>query len=265
MIEEPLYGRNAQDCAWMEGKDWWYTREFDIPPGFLGERVELQFAGLDTTANVWINGRHVGSHDNMFVPVTMDVTGALREGRNVVAVRLDVGLRTAEGKPIEKLGAMGTSASDTPRMWIRKAQFVFSWDWAPRLLSCGIWRGVELRSYDDAILRDVFLRTFLLPEGDARVEVLLEVENLSDSQMPLRARVSLSGHAGEHAAELRSTLRPGLQTLSTEVGVPDPALWWPAPLGGPNLYDCRVVVEAGERSSEQRSFRYGLREVELIR
>jgi beta-mannosidase len=265
IIEEPLHGRNARDCAWMEDKDWWYVREFDVPLGFLSERVELYFAGLDTAADVWVNGRHVGSHDNMFVPVTMDVTGALREGRNIVAVRLDVGLRSAEGKPIEKYGAMGTSASDTPRMWTRKAQFTFSWDWAPRLLTCGIWRGVELRSYNGAILRDVCLRTSLLPEGDARVEVLLQVENLSDAETQLRAKVSLSGHGGEHTAQLRSTLRPGLQTLTTEIDVPDPALWWPAPLGDPNLYDCRVVVEAGRGSLEQRSFRYGLREVELIR
>jgi beta-mannosidase len=265
MIEEPLHGRTARDCVWMEGKDWWYIREFAVPLGFLSERVEIHFAGLDTTAEVWVNGWHVGSHDSMFVPVSMDVTGALREGRNIVAVKLNVGLRSAEGKHIEKYGAMDTSASDTPRMWIRKAQFTFSWDWAPRLLTCGIWRGVELRSYDGVALRDVCLRTSLLPEGDARVKVLLEVENLTDSEMPLRATVSLSGRGGEHTAELRSTLRPGLQTLTAEIDVPDPALWWPAPLGDPNLYYCRVVVADGGQSLEEKSFRYGLREVELLR
>jgi beta-mannosidase len=115
VIEEPLYGRNALDCRWIEDKDWWYTRVFEVPSGFLGERVELHFAGLDTTADVWVNGRHVGSHNNMFVPVTLDVTEVIREGRNLVVVRLDVGLRAVEDKPIGKYGAMGTSASDTPR------------------------------------------------------------------------------------------------------------------------------------------------------
>ena len=265
VIEEPLYGRNARDCAWMEGKDWWYTREFEVPPGFPGASVELHFAGLDTTADVWVNGRHAGSHDNMFVPLALDVTDAVREGRNLLVVRLDVGLRAVEDRPVGKYGAMGTSASNTPRMWIRKAQFTFSWDWAPRLLTCGIWRGVELRSHAGVALRDFCLRTSLLPEGDARVETSLEVENLTGVETQLRATVSLSGHGNEHAAELRSTLQPGLQSVTAEIDVPDPALWWPAPLGDPNLYDCRVVVATDGRTLEERNFRYGLREVELIR
>jgi beta-mannosidase len=264
MIEEPLHGRNAPDCRWMEDKDWWYTREFEVSPGFLGERVELHFAGLDTTADVWVNGQHVGSHNNMFVPVTLDVTDMIREGRNLVVVRLDVGLRAVEDKPIGKYGAMGTSASDTPRMWIRKAQFTFSWDWAPRLLTCGIWRWVELRTHDRVTLRDVCLRTSLHPDGDARVEALLEVENLADEKTPIQAIVLLSGH-GEYTAELQATLRPGLQTLTAEIDVADPALWWPAPLGEPNLYDCRVVVMSDGQTVDQKCFRYGLREVELIR
>jgi beta-mannosidase len=264
VIEEPLHGRNARDCAWMEGKDWWYAREFEVPSSSLGERVELHFAGLDTTADVWVNGRHVGAHDNMFVPIVLDVTGVVREGPNLVVVRVDVGLRTAEGRPVGKYGAMGTSASDTPRMWIRKAQFTFRWDWAPRLLTCGIWRGVELRSYDRVALRDVCLRTSLRPGGEARVEALLEVENLTDVETPTQASVFLSGH-GEYTAELQATLQPGLQTLTAEIDVTEPALWWPAPLGEPNLYDCRVVVKAHGQILGQKTFRYGLREVELIR
>ncbi len=263
VIGEPLYGSNAQDCAWMEGKDWWYAREFEVPSSSLSERVELHFAGLDTTADVWVNGRHVGAHDNMFVPVILDVTGVVREGRNLVVVRVDAGLRAAEGRPVGKYGAMGTSASDTPRMWIRKAQFTFRWDWAPRLLTCGIWRGVELRSYERVALRDVCLQTSLRPDGEARVEALLEVENLSDFETPTQASVLLSGR-GEYIAELQATLQPGLQTLTAEIDVPEPALWWPAPLGEPNLYDCRVVVMADGQILSQESFRYGLREVELI-
>jgi len=261
-IEEPLFGRNALDCRWIEDKDWWYSREFEISPDFVDERVELYFAGLDTTADVWVNGQHVGSHNNMFVPFTVDVTDAVREGRNSIAVRLDVGLRAVEGKPTEKYGKMGTSASDTPRLWMRKAQFTFSWDWAPRLLTCGIWRGVELRSYDGVALRDVCLRTSLRPDGGATVEASLEAENLTSTEVPIEAAIVLSG-PGEYRAELRASLRPGLQTLTSEVDVPDPELWWPAPLGEPHLYDCRVELVSDGRTLEGSSFRYGLREVGL--
>jgi beta-mannosidase len=264
IIEEPLYGRNALACQWVATKDWWYSREFDVPYDFVGDRVELYFAGLDTTADVWVNGRHVGSHNNMFVPCTMDVTGVVHEGRNLVVVRIDVGLRAAQDKEMEKYGKMTTTSLDLPRLWIRKPQFSFRWDWAPRLLTCGIWRGVMLRSYREVALRDVCLRTTLQPDGSAQIQALVEVENLKQSATAVMVTATLAGH-GEHSHSFEAEFQPGVQQVTTEIAIPDPALWWPAPLGEPNLYDYQVSLEAHGEVLDEIRFRYGLREVALIK
>jgi beta-mannosidase len=262
LIGEPLYGLNAADCAWMEEKDWWFSRRFDVPGWFGGDRIELHFAGLDTTADIWLNGRRVGSHNSMFVGCTADVTSLVQPGPNLLVVRVDAGLRQTRGKEVEKYAAMG-SANRAPFMWVRKASFSWEWDWSPRLLTCGIWRGVELRGYRRAALRDLYLHTRLAADGSAEVTATLEVESFVTERQEATIEITLSGH-GKHTTALPATLEPGVQTLTGRLRIPQPALWWPAPLGQPNLYDCRVALVVSGEIVDESALRYGLREVALI-
>ncbi len=261
LIPEPLYGCNAAALGWMEEKDWWYSRTFDVPDGFGGDRFELHFAGLDTTADVWLNGVHVGRHNTMFVGCTIDVTHALHPGPNLLVVRLDSGLRQTRGKELARYAGMH-SANGAPFMWVRKASFTWEWDWSPRLLTCGIWRSVELRAYHRAALRDLHLQTRLAPNGIAEVDAALEVESFGPDPQPAVLEITLSGH-GEHRAQMETALGPGTQTLEIRLRIPEPALWWPAGLGAPDLYDCRVTLAIGGEIVDERSLRYGVRELRL--
>ncbi len=259
VIDEPLHGLNSRDCAWMEEMDWWHSRSFALGRANMGERIELVFGGLDTTADLWLNGEHLGRTNNMHVAQTFDVTEVARAGRNLLVVRLDVGLRAVEGKDLERYAML---RGPEPRVYMRKAQFTFGWDWAPRLATCGIWRPVELRSYRRAALRELCLRTRLGPDGAATVEVLAEVENLTGGLLPAALSLALSRDE-THAVNLEAMLEPGTGEMAGEIRIEDPELWWPAPLGEPALYEVTAVLHSGARELERRSFRYGLREVTL--
>ncbi|MFW6118756.1 MAG: beta-mannosidase [Planctomycetota bacterium] len=262
LLDEPLYGRNALECRWMERVDWWYARRFHLPADRIRHHTELVFAGLDTTADVWLNGRHLGSSSNAHVSHVFDVSKAVQPGMNRVVVRVDAGVRAAEDREVERY-LMNTAGEELPRMWIRKPQFTFQWDWAPRLLTCGIWRDVELCSYDALALRDVALRTDLQSDGSARIEALAEVENFSDGPVPADLAVALN-RGDEQRLTLGQDLQPGMTELTGELILDDPDLWWPRPLGQPSLYDVSVVLHADGELADSRAFRYGIREVELI-
>jgi len=263
IIDEPLYGLNAPDCAWMERKDWWYSRTFDLAADQIGDRVELTFHGLDTTADIWLNGRPAGHSNNMHVPHTFDVTRAVQPGCNLLVVRVDAGLRAVEGKDLTRY-QMDSSGEPSPRPWVRKAQFTFKWDWAPRLLTCGIWRPVDLHSYRSAALRDVCLRSRLQPDGSARVEVIAEVENFGPEPLNVQVKLDLSRGA-THGTVLNDTVSAGVHVLSGTVTVDHPDLWWPAPLGQPALYEVSAALLAGGKEADRRRFPYGIREVSLLR
>jgi beta-mannosidase len=260
LIDEPLYGQNAPDCRWVEEKDWWYARTFDLPADAVGGRVELHFEGLDCTADVWLNGAHLGRTNNANIPHTLDATAAARAGLNRLVVRVDTGTRAAAGKELLPYSMHG---AEEPRVWMRKAQFTYGWDWASRLATCGIWRRVELRAFQAAALRDVCLRTHLEGDGSARVEVLAEVENLSGAALSVQVEVTLSRGAA-YTTLLKGKIAPGVHTLSGELAIPEPDLWWPAPLGGQPLYDVTAVLSARRRELDRRAFRHGLREVALL-
>jgi beta-mannosidase len=263
------FAENARLFRAREGKDWWLSREFEVESP--SQRSELCFEGVDVDADAWLNGVHLGHHEDAHVSWAVDVTAALRAGMNRLVVRLDDGTRRAAGCEHERYAGLEEDLFEEhgPRMWVRKPQYVWRWDWAPRLLTCGIWRSVELRGHDAVALRDVSLRTRLGDDGTATVEASCEVECFEAScevecfeASEGRVELRLSRGADSYLASAPLPPEAGLQRLPLTLEIADPELWWPAPHGEPALYECRAVVEVGSHSS-RRDFRYGLRTIEL--
>jgi beta-mannosidase len=101
VIQEPLFGQNAKSCEWMEEKDWWYSTAFRLAEEFIGDHVELHFGGVDTLADIWLNGQSMGRSCNALVPYTVDVTDAIGPGENLLVVRVDCGMRWARQQDLE--------------------------------------------------------------------------------------------------------------------------------------------------------------------
>ena len=122
--------------------------EFTVPDGLRARRGgagrdALTFEGLDTLADVWLNGTYVGSTRNAFISHAFDVAGAsCRPGTNLLVVRVDTGLRWACTQDCDRYRWPG-DATMAERIWLRRAQFTGGWDWGPRLLTVGIWRPVD--------------------------------------------------------------------------------------------------------------------------
>ncbi len=156
LLDPPFYHMNAEKCQWVERREWWYRTTFTGPSLSGTDRQLLVFDGLDTYATIYLNGEEIGSHANMFVAVAFDVTGKVRPGQpNTLAVRFDPVLDRVGGREVP--GQWGGYGPE--RVWVRKAQCHFSWDWGPRLVSVGLWQGVRLEGFRTARLKDIFFRT----------------------------------------------------------------------------------------------------------
>ena len=74
-------------AEFLEGvDDWTYTTTFDAPAAESGWSRELVFDGIDTIADVWLNGAHIIGARNMFIPHRADVDVLLRETGNELKV-----------------------------------------------------------------------------------------------------------------------------------------------------------------------------------
>jgi beta-mannosidase len=256
-IEDPFYDQNEKKCAWIEDREWWYRLRFEGPSQPLrpDERLELVFHGLDTFVTLWLNGEKLGQHQNMFRKAVFDVTGRLRIGQpNTLALCFD--------RPLDHVDRASLSrywGGNTERVFMRKAQFGYGWDWGPRLPTLGIWRPVELRRQMRATIQGVHFYTLEIDRTTDRalVAVQVEVERFATDQ-PLTVHIKL-GQAVEQAL----TLSRDQQSATAYLQVGHPRLWWTHDLGEPALYDLQVTLSQDGIELAQHLSQVGIRTLVL--
>ncbi len=183
-IPDPFYDRNETEVAWMEQREFWYRTKFMASGGAPGpeERVLLTFHGLDTFAILYLNGNLLGRSQNMFREAVFDVSNKLKWGQeNTLAVRFDPPLSKVDpDNPFKS-----TWGRNPERVFMRKAQYGYGWDWGPRLPTVGIWRPVELKRHRTAALLGTQFATLRIDAGEGP----LTLPELQGKQTPRSALV----------------------------------------------------------------------------
>ena len=274
LIPDPFWRDNEKRLQWVGEEDWTYRTTFRADTRFLeAEVVELLFHGLDTFAEVLLNGEPILETDNMFRRWRVEVTRRLRDGENRLEIRfrspLPEGLAAYRALPYPL--PAGNDRGDPPaRVFIRKAAYHYGWDWGPRFVTQGIWRPVELVAWRGARLRDAHITTDSISPRQALLTAQVEVEATRGEAGQREAGggvpVTLSISSPEEsfpAVFYEAVLEPGLNRYSLPFHIPEPRLWWPNGVGEPHFYTVRVVLNAGVRT-DTLSTRLGIREVELV-
>ncbi len=268
-IKDPFYDRNEELCAWMEEREWWYRLTFEAPakPLGAGERWRLVFHGLDTFVTIWLNGEKIGTHENMFREAAFDVSERLLAGQpNTLALCFDRPLDHIEGYEDFK----ENWGPYQPRVFMRKAQFSYGWDWGPRLPNIGIWRPVELRREMRAVITGTHFYTLEIDAAQSRALVAVKVEaERWASQGALAANVRLTWPEASPVPRPPVTGRVMLRGEGVEVSgtaylaVENAALWWTHDLGDPALYALQVALEENGATLDQRGQMVGIRTITL--
>jgi beta-mannosidase len=171
VIADPFQLMNELGCQWVDEQAVSYRTEFEFTPDAARPRRALCFEGLDTVCHVYLNGESVAAHENMFTPLELDVSERLVTGTNRLEVRFDSAVKfgaEARAHYFAEQGLADTTARFDERSFVRKAQYMYGWDWGPRLVSVGIWRPVSLVEYA-ARIRDVHVTQAHDADGAVRV------------------------------------------------------------------------------------------------
>ncbi len=258
-IPDPFFGANELDLQWIEERDWEYRAEFPVPVRLLAEpEVELVADGLDTVATVFLNGKKIAATDNMFIGHRWPVKPLLRAGANELRIVFGSAMRhIREARPDftpprEFQDFVGNSVR------IRKQQCQFGWDWGPRFVTAGVWRGIRLEAHRGNRLAGV--RVTQRHAADGRRVTLSLAPELARPEPGATYSVTLS-LGGKIVAEIENA-----DAASLELEVPRPRLWWPAGQGEQPLYDLVVTARdaAGREIGAVRQ-RIGLRTIVLDR
>ena len=157
-LPDPFCGMNEKKIQWVEEEDWEYKTTFTVSAEQLKrDEAILSLEGLDTYADVYLNGALLLSADNMFVGYKVSVKDILRPGKN----RLHIYFHSPIKKTLPQWRSNGFNypADNDHRdehlsVFTRKAPYSYGWDWGIRMVTSGIWRPITLSFQDVASIED---------------------------------------------------------------------------------------------------------------
>ena len=193
LIEDPLFGENLKKLSWIYDADWTYECLFDADGEILSQKnIYLFFEGIDTFSEILLNGILLGKTDNMFLAYKFPVNGIVKEKGNRLVVRIfssvGIGKQKNDGKNYRAL-------FNQDRLFLRKAQCQFGWDWAPDLPGIGIWLPAYLLADGGIVIEDLKLTS--RTDGTVTFALSLKTDRSLEN-------CSLCICAGERSAEYRA-------------------------------------------------------------
>ncbi|MDG1477232.1 MAG: glycoside hydrolase family 2 protein [Vicingaceae bacterium] len=260
LIEEPYWKTNEDSLQWIENVDWKYQKTFTITEDQLqDDNIEIEFEGLDTYAEVKLNGKHIISANNMFRTWKVEIKPLLKVGENVLEVQFISPINYNKEKYNNypyKLPSGCETGETRVSSFTRKAAYHFGWDWGPRFVTSGIWKPIKVNAWNDAKITDVYVQTKSISETEA----ILSTEITIESSNPEEKDIFIIINGEKH----QKTIKNGSNTIKHELKIENPKLWWCNGMGNAHLYDLQVAIFDGDVKIDHKDSRYGIRTIELV-
>lgn len=269
-LPDPFYGMNEEKVRWVENEDWIYKTSFVVTEDQLArDAAVLVFEGLDTYADIYLNGSLLKRTDNMFVGYTLPVKDVLRRGENRLQVFFHSPIR-------QTLPQWETDGFEYPAdndhsdkrvsIYSRKAPYSYGWDWGIRLATSGIWHPVTLTFYDAARIEDCYVRQTSVSADLAKLENRIDITSVAAAPQKAEVTVAYSYKGGEPVTVHKEvTLQPGSNELMLPIEIQRPHLWMPNGWGEPALYDMDTQVKVEGRIVASQKERIGLRTIRVVK
>jgi len=275
VIPDPFFGDNEKRLQWIGLTDWEYIDDFEVSAATLRHaHIDLVFEGLDTFADVQLNGRPVLSADNQFRSWRVDARPSLHLGRNTLRILFHS--PTNRMTPIvAKLPVLipGTGYEPLDRAkgiypvshYMRKAPYSYGWDWGPKFVTEGIWKPIRLEAWDTARVTGFHVRQDSVTADRAVLEARLDLD--SDVSGPARLQLRMTAPDGTHLPTIDTavTLDLGENHLLTPLRIARPQRWYPNGYGPQSRYRLEATVLRNGVALAAAELKTGLRSVELQR
>lgn len=257
-IKDPFYRTNEDATRALFWKDYVFTRTFDVDEELLAQQhIVLVCEGLDTLAEISINGTFLAKTDNMHRTWKFQAKKLLHPGKNEIQIVFRSVLRFIEDYPYEahkKINYIPCGSMKGNQL-LRKAHSMFGWDWGPQTIDAGIFRDIYLQGYSHARIEDIRIHQ----QHAKNVSVQTSI-TLSESVPGQKLCVELSEDGADKPLQTKLCKTNADGVAAVDFVIENPKLWWPNDYGDQPLYIVRTTLldEAGT-SLESITRRIGLR------
>ena len=257
-IKDPFYRTNEDATRALFWKDYVFTRTFDVDEELLAQQhIVLVCEGLDTLAEISINGTFLAKTDNMHRTWKFQTKKLLHPGKNEIQIVFRSVLRFIEDYPYEahkKINYIPCGSMKGNQL-LRKAHTMFGWDWGPQTIDAGIFRDIYLQGYSHARIEDIRIHQ----QHAKNVSVQTSI-TLSESVPGQKLCVELSEDGADKPLQTKLCKTNADGVAAVDFVIENPKLWWPNDYGDQPLYIVRTtLLDEDGTSLESITRRIGLR------
>ena len=250
LIEHPFIGDNEELLQWISETDWEYKTQFNLSEEtLLKKHIVLNFEGLDTYATVFLNDSLILNTNNAFSTFKVDVKKALKEENNIRIL-----FENTQKYETQEKAKLPYLLPEGDRVFTRKAQFQYGWDWAPKLNTFGIWKPITLTAWNNFKIQDVYINQVEL--NDTLSKCIVDLKTDSNINEDLKFEIYVN--------DTLNTTYSNKDKSEITFQIKNPKRWWPHNLGTPYLYTIKVIVKDKKRILDSVSVKKGLRTIELV-
>jgi beta-mannosidase len=265
LIPDPFFSDNEKKVQWIENEDWEYKSEFTCDKKTISQNnIELKFEGLDTYAKIYLNKKLILETNNMFRSWLVNIKKEVKEGNNTLLIVFE--------SVVKKGKALASKLSYTlpgeEKIFTRKAQYQYGWDWGPRLVTCGIYKPIKLITWNKLKIESIYAHTKEIKDTVAKTDFIFEILCDKEGYYDIRYNISTKGRNREQSrikTQLVS-LKSGINTVTISTSIPNPNLWWCNNMGKrrASLYSAAFKIVNDDSLITQESVQFGIRTIELV-
>ena len=221
LIEDPYFADNYEKIQWINKEAWLYR----IKIRRKKKLSKLVFHGVDYRYSVIFNGKELAFHEGMFAPFILDISNLPEESEIIVKVHPNL----EEERPYIIPPFLGLKKN-------MRFSMSYGWDFAPKIITIGIWDTVELIETDGAFIYDLKVRG--KPNGELNISFALDAP-LGEYDAEIRI---LDDNDVIFESNEKIKLKSYGDTFNFNFKISDIVPWFPWDQGEPKLYTLEVSI-----------------------
>jgi beta-mannosidase len=254
IIKDPFIKNNEEKVQWVSDRSWEYKTTFTLSDAILKkEHIELNFEGLDTYTTIFLNDTLLGKTSNAFRKFSFNIKELAKKENElkIIFTKTDHYETLKQKKNPYKL-------PEGNRIYTRKAQFQYGWDWGPKLNTSGIWKAVSIKAWNDLMFGDIYIKQNKINKEKATLSIEINIESPTDKNVNLFTKIN------REIISSNISLKKGKHTYIVPIEIINPKLWWTHNLGKPYLYNFNFQLISDGKIKDERSIKKGIRTIKLI-
>lgn len=234
---------------------------------------ELVAYGLDTLTEIRLNGKTIAVTDDMHRTWRIPLDGKLNTGENLLSITFFSALNAARNEDENNDIFYASTGAIHGNAAIRKAHYMFGWDWGPQLPDAGIFRDILIEyqdspSFCDCRIRQehrengvvIHLQTVIKETNADRIDADRTDKEAKTKREECRQSVLFNLQIKDPEGNTDCLTLPWAEEISYTIKAPK--LWWPNGLGPHPLYHLTLnLTSLSGEIYDSKSFRIGLRTI----